>query len=143
MLPSIFDAVCRAESWRSVLKILNSLSSCPKEAPVSAVLASSDGFDRTLAFADDHRLENAEQAIAVGGKVLQHIDGATRISKDRNEVDRGNLCPDKLLSGAECTQLIARRHCAHVEVECEQAAILVASQTHLGSGAIWVRARRL
>ena len=38
---SILAAVCSAESWRSVLKMLNSLSSWPKAAPVSALAASS------------------------------------------------------------------------------------------------------
>src|ERR1035437_9207708 len=34
--PSIFAAVCKAESWRSVLKMLNSLSSCPKAGTFQA-----------------------------------------------------------------------------------------------------------
>jgi hypothetical protein len=51
-----------------VLKTLNSLSSWPKAAPVSALLASSVASSKSLTFADDHGLEDAEQLVAVGSR---------------------------------------------------------------------------
>ena len=59
--PSILTAVCSAESWRSVLKMLNSASSWPKAAPVSAALSSAVGFVEALAFADDQFVDRVEQ----------------------------------------------------------------------------------
>ena len=124
--PSILAAVCRAESWRSVLKTLNSLSSWPKAAPVSALLASSIVSADALAFADDQGLENAEQLVAIGGEVLEDIDRATLVAEDGDQVDGGHLRAEELLGGGERAQLVGRTHGRHVEVEREQAAILVA-----------------
>ena len=45
-----------------------------------------DRLRRVLAFAHDHRFEDAEQAIAIGREVLQDIDRARVVSHDRNQV---------------------------------------------------------
>ena len=101
-----------------------------------------DGLGGALAFADDHGLENAEQLVAIGGEVLEDVDGAALVAEDGDQVDGGHLRAQELLSGGECAELVGRRHGAHIEVEREQAAILVAT-VFRRSGAIWVRARCL
>ena len=47
-----------------------------------------DGFSVALAFADDQRFENAEQPVAIGGEVLQHIDRCRPIAQDGDQVRR-------------------------------------------------------
>jgi len=119
-------AVCRAESWRSVVKMLNSLSSWPKAAPVSEDAESSEELASALAFSDDHGLEDAEQAIAIVGEVLQDVDGGAVVAHDGEQIGGGHVSADELLGGAERAQLVGRRHGAHVEVEGEQTLVFVA-----------------
>ncbi len=57
-----------------MLKMLNSLSSWPKAAPVSEAASLLLGAVVVLAFADDEGFEDAEEAVAVGGEVLQDVD---------------------------------------------------------------------
>ena len=84
-----------------------------------------DRFGRPLAFADDHGFKNAEQAIAVGRKVLQHIDRAALIAQQRDEVGCGHLGANEFFSGRECANLIRRPHRAHIEIERKQPVIFV------------------
>ena len=124
------------------MKTLNSLSSWPNAAPVSALLASSTVFGGILAFADDHGFENAEQLVAIRGEVLQNVDGAALVAHDRHQVDGGHLRADELFGSLQRAQLVSGPHGRHIEVEREQAAILVALFSVV-SGAIFSRASRL
>ena len=103
-----------------------------------------DGFDRALAFADDHGLQNAEQPVAVGGEVLQHIDRTAVVAQDRDQIGGGHLRADEMLRGAKRAQLVGGLHGGHIEVEREQAAIFVAFVLSGRSPArSWVRASLL
>ncbi len=81
---------------------------------------------RALALADDQGLEDAEQPVAVGGEVLQDVDGAALVAQDGDEIGRGHLRAEEMLGGGERAELVGRPHGGHVEVEGEQAAILIA-----------------
>ncbi len=97
---------------------------------MSALLASSIGLGGALAFADDHGFQNAEQLVAIGGEVLQDVDGTALVAQDGDQVDGGHLRADELLCGGERAQLVGRAHGSHVEVKREQTAILVAIVLH-------------
>ncbi len=107
--------------------MLNSLSSWPKAAPVSAVLASLPVSSKPCAFADDHGFENAQQPVAVVGEILQHLDRAAGIAHDGHQIGGCHLRSDELLRGGERAQLIRGRHGGHVEIQSQQPAIFVAS----------------
>jgi hypothetical protein len=85
-----------------------------------------DGLGVALAFADDQRLQDAEQLVAIGGEVLQNIDRAALVAQDGDQIDGGHLGADELLRRGERAKLVGRIHGGHVEVERQQAAILVA-----------------
>ena len=84
-----------------------------------------DGLGGALAFADNHGLENAEQLVAIGGEVLQDVDGAALVAQDGDQVDGRHLRAQKLLCGRKGAQLVGRPHGSHIKVEREQAAILI------------------
>ncbi len=122
-----------------MLKTLNSVSSWPNAAPVSALLASSTVSADALAFAHDQGLQDAEQLVAIGGEVLQDVDGTTLVAEDGDQVDSGQLRAQEFLRGRERAQLVGRAHGSHVEVQREQPAILIAIVLHgfrrnLGAG---------
>ena len=71
--------------------MLNSLSSWPKAAPVSAELASSSVFVEALAFADDQVCEVCCSSVAVVGEILQHLHRAAFVLHDRHQVGRRHL----------------------------------------------------
>ena len=56
-------AVCSADNWRSVVKMLNSASSWPKAAPVSAVLSSLDDSVSPWPSPTTMGFENAEKRL--------------------------------------------------------------------------------
>ena len=76
-----------------------------------------DGFGRALALSHDQSLKDAQQAVAIGSEVLQHIDGSARVSHDGNEICGRHLRPDELFGSSQSTQLIGRPHGRHVEVQ--------------------------
>ena len=86
-----------------------------------------DGLGRSLAFADDQGLEDAEQLVAIGGEVLQDVDRAALVAEDGDQIDGGHLRAEEFLCGGERAQLVGRAHGGHVEVKRKQAAILVAT----------------
>ena len=93
-------AVCSADSWRSVLKMLNSASSCPNAAPVSAdarVAGSSSPSSPspTIRVCDD-----AQQLVAIVGEVLLHVDGAAGERHDRDQIGGRHLRADELAAAA-------------------------------------------
>ena len=105
--------------------MLNSLSSWPNAAPVSARAGVVAGFAEALAFSHDHRFEDAQQPVAVVGEILQDVNGAARITQDGNAIGRRHLRADEFLRRSERAQLVCRRHGRHVEVQRQQAAVLV------------------
>ena len=84
-----------------------------------------DRLHRSLPFAHDHRLENAEQPIAIPREVLHHIDRSSLIAHDGDQIGGGHLCADKLPRRRKSTQLIVGRHRRHVEIERQQPMIAV------------------
>ena len=60
-----------------------------------------DGLGGTLAFADDHGLENAEQLVAIGGEVLQNVDGSALVAEDGDQVDGCHLRAQELLRSGQ------------------------------------------
>ncbi len=85
-----------------------------------------DGLGRPLALANDEGLEDAEQLVAIGGEVLKDVDGTALVAEDGDEIDGCHLRAEKLFGGRKRAELVGRTHGGHVEIESEQAAILVA-----------------
>ncbi len=85
-----------------------------------------DGLDRPLALAHDHGLEDAEQLVAIAGEVLQDVDRAALVAEDGYEIDGCHLRAEELFSRRKGAELVSRAHRRHVEIESQQAAILVA-----------------
>ena len=80
---------------------------------------------KSLAFSHDHGFDDAQQPVAVIREILKHVDGAARISQDGNEVRRSHLRPDELLRRGQRAHLVRGRHGGHVEIQRQQAAVLV------------------
>ena len=94
-----------------------------------------DGFDRTLAFTDDHCFQDAEQLIAICREVLQDVDGSALVAEDGYQIDRRHLRSQELLSGRKRSKLVGWAHRGHIEVERKQAAVnaaLLRHATHRG-----------
>ena len=85
--------------------MLNSASSWPKAAPVSAALHRSDLVE-ALVFADDQRLDAARAAVAIVGEVLQHPHRAAVEGHDRHQVGAVICVCDELLRRGQRAQLI-------------------------------------
>src|SRR3984885_2585407 len=60
-----------------------------------------DGLGRSLALPNDKGFKNAEQLVAIGGKVLQDVDRTTLVAQNGYQVDRGQLRADELLGSRE------------------------------------------
>jgi len=57
---------------------------------------------------------------------MLNSDGAPRISHDGHKIRRRHLRPDEFLRGGQRAQLVTGRHGGHIEVQRQQATILVA-----------------
>jgi hypothetical protein len=98
--PSILAAVCKC----------GELAIGVEDVELAVVLAEGgagvgaagivDGLRRSLPFAHDQGLENAEQLVAIGGEVLEDVDRTALVAKDGDQIDGGHLGADELLGGA-------------------------------------------
>ena len=84
-----------------------------------------DCLNRALALADDQRLQDTDQLVAIGREVLEHIDRSALISQNRHQVDLRHLRAKKLLRCRQSPQLVGRAHGRHVEVERQETSVLV------------------
>ena len=84
-----------------------------------------DGLGGTLALADGEGFEDGQELVAVGGEILENVDGAALVAEDGDEVDGGHLGAEELLGGFEGADLVAGTHGGHVEVEGEEALVFV------------------
>ena len=71
--------------------MLNSVSSWPKAAPVSAALSSLASLVEALALADDQLVDGRRAAIAIVGEILQDFHGAAGELHDGHQVGLGHL----------------------------------------------------
>src|SRR5439155_6630574 len=78
-----------------------------------------------LAFSGDHGLDCGRELIAVVGEILQYLDGPAGELHDGQQILWRHLRADELLRGAERAQLVGDRHRGHVEVQDQQAPVLV------------------
>ncbi len=125
--PNMLAAVWSADNWRSVLKMLNSLSSWPKAAPVSAVpaslvLSSNPWPSPTIIVS---MMLNRRSRSSV--KSCSTSTAPPLIPQDRHEIRRCHLRSYELLPSRKRAYLIRGRHGSHVEVQRQQTAIFVAS----------------
>ena len=80
-----------------------------------------------LAFADDHRLDNAQQPSRSSVKSCRTCTAPPAILHDGHQIRGSHLRPDELLRRGERAQLIRHRHRRHVEIQRQQPAILVST----------------
>ena len=85
------------------------------------------GVIKTLAFTDDHGLQDAQEAVMIVREILQHVDRSAGIAQNRYKIRWRHLRPDEFLRRIECAQLIGGRHGGHVEVKGQQPAIFIAA----------------
>ncbi len=76
-----------------------------------------------LPLADNHGLQNAQQPVAIGRKVLQHVHRSAVVAHDRDQVGGSHLAADELLGCKEGAKLIRWPHRRHVEIKNQQAAV--------------------
>jgi hypothetical protein len=56
------------------------------------------GVRGTLSFAHNHRLQNAEQPVAVGGEVLEDVHRPALVAQDGDQIHSRHLRADELLA---------------------------------------------
>ena len=84
-----------------------------------------DGIGRPLTFAHNQRFKNAQQPVAVGREILQHVHRSAVESQNRNQVGGGHLLAHKVLGSRKGAHLVLRRHGAHVKVKRQQPVVFV------------------
>ena len=83
------------------------------------------GFTGIIGFTGHERRDDAEQFVLVTREILQDFHTGTVVLHDRQQVRRTHLLFDERGGGVKRVQLVQNLHGAHVEIDGEEAAVLV------------------